>query len=218
MKHFFLFLLFFFIFAFTSLAQKEKQRGLMVFGEIRKDYDEYDYQIGGVREADTLLASNIQSIYRDKYLYLPSIHYVSIKGKRLTNYAISGSWRKSILMQSVNGADFTTRKFIYIECKASYAESYNYLNFLKGKMKAYIGGITQLETAKSSENLYAKFSLLAYTNLVYLHKKHYWVELGFPKGIASYSYWRKPASVEKPFQNELKKSFLPIKLGFGFIF
>jgi hypothetical protein len=218
MKHIFLFLFFVHFFSFASLAQKEKQRGLMVFGEIRKDYYEYDYEQGGIQKADTLVSRDLNNIYLDKYLYLPYLHYVSMKGKRLTNYAISGDWRKSIFKQSVNGADFTTQKYISLSIKASYAESYNYLNFFKGKMKAYIGGITQLETTKSSENLYAKFSLLAYTNLVYLHKKHYWIELGFPKGIASYSYWRKPPSVEKPFQNELKKPFLPIKLGIGFVF
>jgi hypothetical protein len=136
----------------------------------------------------------------------------------LTNYAISGNWQKSILKQSVNGADFTYQKFIFVDIKASYSEYYNYFSLFKGKMKAYIGGITQLESGKLSQNHYARFSLLAYTNLVYLHKKHYWVELGLPKGIISYSYWRKPPTEEKPFQNELKNSFLPIKIGFGFIF
>ncbi len=218
MKHFFLFLLFFFIFAFTSLAQKEKQRGLMVFGEIRKDYFERDYEQGGIRKADTLVANNIHKINTYKSLQLPFFHYVLIKGRRLTSYTLSGNWQKYTSKQSINGSDFTSEKSISIDFKASYAEYYNYLNFFKGKMKAYIGGITQLEINKSNLNMRTQLSLLAYTNLVYLHKKQYWIELGFPKGIASYIHWRKPPSVEKPFQNELKKSFLPIKLGFGFIF
>jgi hypothetical protein len=218
MKHFFTFLFFFHFFAFTSLAQKEKQRGLLVFGEIRKDYYENDYQQGGIQKADTFPSKEVRDINTYRYFNLPFIHYVLIRGQRMTNYAISGNWAKRVFQESINGAAFTTKKSVSLDFKTSYAESYNYLSLFKGKMKAYVGGITQLEINKENRNMRTRLSLSAYTNLVYVHKKHYWIELGIPKEIVSYTRFRKPSTIAPALQNELKSSFPPMKIGFGFGF